>query len=244
MKENPYDNPRFFEQYSRMDRSKMGLAGAGEWPALKAMLPELAGKRVLDLGCGYGWHCRYALERGAREVVGVDISQRMLEQARCRTISERCRYLHMAMEDIDFPEACFDVVISSLALHYVRDYADVLRRVAVCLKSGGDFVFSVEHPVFTAYGNQDWYRDGEGRALHWPVDRYFLEGERQAVFLGETMVKYHRTLTGYVDPLQRAGFTLTGLVEPQPTEQMLIEIAGMADELRRPMMLILAAKRL
>lgn len=227
-----------------MDRSKMGLAGAGEWPALKAMLPELAGKRVLDLGCGYGWHCRYALEQGAREVVGVDISQRMLEQARCRTISERCRYLHMAMEDIDFPEACFDVVISSLALHYVRDYADVLRRVAVCLKSGGDFVFSVEHPVFTAYGNQDWYRDGEGRALHWPVDRYFLEGERQAVFLGETMVKYHRTLTGYVDPLQRAGFTLTGLAEPQPTEQMLIEIAGMADELRRPMMLILAAKRL
>lgn len=244
MKENPYDNPRFFEQYSRMNRSKMGLAGAGEWPALKAMLPELAGKRVLDLGCGYGWHCRYALEQGAREVVGVDISQRMLEQARCRTISERCRYLHMAMEDIDFPEACFDVVISSLALHYVRDYADVLRRVAVCLKSGGDFVFSVEHPVFTAYGNQDWYRDGEGRALHWPVDRYFLEGERQAVFLGETMVKYHRTLTGYVDPLQRAGFTLTGLAEPQPTEQMLIEIAGMADELRRPMMLILAAKRL
>lgn len=244
MKENPYDNPRFFDQYSQMDRSKKGLAGAGEWPALKAMLPEMAGKRVLDLGCGYGWHCRYALEQGAREVVGVDISQRMLEEARCRTTSERCRYLHMAMEDIDFPEACFDVVISSLALHYVRDYADVLRRVATCLKRGGDFVFSVEHPVFTAYGNQDWYRDGEGRALHWPVDRYFMEGERQAVFLGETMTKYHRTLTGYVEPLQRAGFALTGLVEPQPTEQMLSEIAGMADELRRPMMLILAAKRL
>ena len=208
------------------------------------MLPEMAGKRVLDLGCGYGWHCRYALEQGAREVVGVDISQRMLEEARCRTTPERCRYLHMAMEDIDFPEACFDVVISSLALHYVRDYADVLRRVATCLKRGGDFVFSVEHPVFTAYGNQDWYRDGEGRALHWPVDRYFMEGERQAVFLGETMTKYHRTLTGYVEPLQRAGFALTGLVEPQPTEQMLSEIAGMADELRRPMMLILAAKRL
>lgn len=244
MKENPYDNPRFFDQYSQMDRSKKGLAGAGEWPALKAMLPEMAGKRVLDLGCGYGWHCRYALEQGAREVVGVDISQRMLEEARCRTTPERCRYLHMAMEDIDFPEACFDVVISSLALHYVRDYADVLRRVAACLKRGGDFVFSVEHPVFTAYGNQDWYRDGEGRALHWPVDRYFMEGERQAVFLGETMTKYHRTLTGYVEPLQRAGFALTGLVEPQPTEQMLSEIAGMADELRRPMMLILAAKRL
>ena len=61
MKENSYDNPRFFTQYSRMDRSRKGLAGAGEWPTLKTMLPALAGKRVLDLGCGYGWHCRYCL---------------------------------------------------------------------------------------------------------------------------------------------------------------------------------------
>lgn len=158
----------------------MGLAGRGRVAGAEGDAPELAGKRVLDLGCGYGWHCRYALEQGAREVVGVDISQRMLEQARCRTISERCRYLHMAMEDIDFPEACFDVVISSLALHYVRDYADVLRRVAVCLKSGGDFVFSVEHPVFTAYGNQDWYRDGEGRARtgRW-TDIFWRESARR-----------------------------------------------------------------
>ena len=58
------------------------------------------------------------------------------------------------------------------------------------------------------------------------------------------MTKYHRTLTGYVKPLMEAGFALTGLAEPQPTEQMLSEVAGMADELRRPMMLILAAKRL
>ncbi len=243
MKENPYDNPAFFDAYSQMERSKKGLAGAGEWPALKALLPELAGKRVLDLGCGYGWHCRYALDRGADEVVGVDLSQRMLEQARLRTNSERCHYLQMAIEDVDFPPAYFDVVISSLALHYVEDYEGVLRRVAACLKVGGDFVFSVEHPVFTAYGNQDWYRDGSGKALHWPVDRYFFPGERQAVFLGETMTKYHRTLTGYVEPLLQAGFALRGLVEPQPTEQMLAEIAGMADELRRPMMLILAAKR-
>ena len=244
MKENPYDNPSFFTQYSRMDRSRKGLAGAGEWPTLKTMLPALAGKRVLDLGCGYGWHCRYALEQGAAEAVGVDLSQRMLEEAARRTTSERCRYLRMAMEDIDFPRESFDVAISSLALHYVADYAGVLRRVAACLKSGGDFVFSVEHPVFTAYGNQDWYRDSAGQALHWPVDRYFLEGERQAVFLGERMTKYHRTLTGYVKPLMEAGFALTGLAEPQPTEQMLSEVAGMADELRRPMMLILAAKRL
>ena len=60
MKENKYDDSVFFEQYSHMPRSEQGLSAAGEWPALKALLPELAGKRVLDLGCGFGWHCRYA----------------------------------------------------------------------------------------------------------------------------------------------------------------------------------------
>ena len=55
MKENKYDDSVFFEQYSHMPRSEQGLSAAGEWPALKALLPELAGKRVLDLGCGFGW---------------------------------------------------------------------------------------------------------------------------------------------------------------------------------------------
>ena len=69
MKENPYDNPEFFEKYSQMDRSKKGLSGAGEWAALKELLPDFSGKRVLDLGCGYGWHCAYAAEHGAVSVV-------------------------------------------------------------------------------------------------------------------------------------------------------------------------------
>ena len=60
MKENKYDEERFFEKYSQMDRSRKGLQGAGEWPALEKMLPPFAGRDVLDLGCGYGWHCRYA----------------------------------------------------------------------------------------------------------------------------------------------------------------------------------------
>ena len=65
MKKSPYDRERFFEKYSQMDRSRLGLAGAGEWESLEPLLPDFAGKRVLDLGCGYGWHCAYALEHGA-----------------------------------------------------------------------------------------------------------------------------------------------------------------------------------
>ena len=82
MKENRYDDPVFFDQYANMARSVHGLQGAGEWNALKAMLPELKCADVLDLGCGYGWHCRYAIEHGARSVTGIDISEKMLEKAR------------------------------------------------------------------------------------------------------------------------------------------------------------------
>ena len=82
MKENKYDEINFFEQYSAMDRSKQGLKGAGEWYVLRKMLPDFTGKDVLDMGCGFGWHCRYAIENGARSVIGIDISEKMLEKAK------------------------------------------------------------------------------------------------------------------------------------------------------------------
>ena len=74
MKENKYDDEIFFNQYSQMSRSVDGLKGAGEWHVLQKMLPDFQGKRVLDLGCGFGWHCRYAVEHGASHVVGIDLS--------------------------------------------------------------------------------------------------------------------------------------------------------------------------
>jgi hypothetical protein len=87
--------------------------------------------------------------------------------------------------------------------------------------SGGDFIFSVEHPIFTAYGAQDWYCDAQGKRLHWPVDQYFSEGMRRAVFLGEEVIKYHKTLTTYVNILINSGFEITGLIEPTPEENIL-----------------------
>ena len=243
MKENKYDDSVFFEQYSHMPRSEQGLSAAGEWPALKALLPELAGKRVLDLGCGFGWHCRYAAEHGAARVLGTDLSQRMLERARAMTDSPVVEYRRAAIEDTRPAPAAWDVVLSSLALHYVEDYAGVCRMVWDALSPGGWFIFSAEHPVFTAQGPQDWQRDAGGAPLHWPVDRYFEQGPRDAVFLGEHMRKYHRTVTGYVQPLLARGFALEALVEPQPAREMLDAVPGMADELRRPMMLILKARK-
>lgn len=241
MKENKYDNERFFDQYSQMSRSVEGLKGAGEWHILKNMLPDFQGTRVLDLGCGFGWHCKYAVENGASSVTGIDLSEKMLEEAKNRNDSPLIEYKCMAVEDFDFMPNTFDVVISSLTFHYLESFDDICRKVNRCLSRGGIFVFSVEHPIFTAYGSQDWYYDEKGNRLHWPVDRYFSEGKRKATFLGEEVVKFHKTLTNYVNSLIRSGFEITGLVEPEPENTLLSAIPGMRDELRRPMMLLISA---
>lgn len=240
MKENIYDKESFYEKYSKMERSQKGLAGAGEWRTLERLMPDFAEKRLLDLGCGYGWHCMYAAEKGAKKVTGIDLSEKMLETARQKTKSDRVEYLRMAMEDVDFPADSFDIVFSSLAFHYVRDYKALVEQIYRMLAPGGVFLFSVEHPVFTAYGSQDWYYDGEGGILHFPVDNYFYEGGREAVFLGEKVTKYHRTLTVYLNTLLETGFILQNIVEPQPPEDMMA-LPGMKDEMRRPMMLIIKA---
>ena len=67
---NEYDNEKFFNEYAKMPRSKEGLSAAGEWHQLKTLFPEVRGKRVLDIGCGYGWHCRFSAEQGGKAGIG------------------------------------------------------------------------------------------------------------------------------------------------------------------------------
>lgn len=242
MKENKYDNTGFFEKYSKMERSQNGLAGAGEWETLRSILPDFKDKSVLDLGCGYGWHCIYAAEQGAKNIVGLDISEKMLEIAKEKTEQQNIEYLCSAIEDADFPEKSFDVVISSLAFHYIENFENAVKKIKYFLKNKGEFVFSVEHPVFTSQGSQDWFYDENGNILHFPVDNYFLEGKRNAVFLGESVVKYHKTLTTYLNTLLENGFVITAIKEPRPSESFIQKDMNMENELRRPMMLLVSAK--
>lgn len=235
-----YDDPVFFAQYAQMSRSRQGLAAAGEWPQFSRMFPPLEGRRVLDLGCGYGWHCRFAAEQGAKEVLGLDLSEKMLEKA--RSMGGGIRYRLCGIEDYEYPKAAWDLVVSNLALHYVEDLDRVFALVHRTLAEGGAFLFNIEHPVFTAGVGQDWVRGPDGVSLYWPVDGYFLPGERSTNFLGCPVVKQHHTLTQILMGLRRAGFALDWVEEAQPPENML-DLPGMKDELRRPMMLMVRAQR-
>ncbi|MET3292247.1 UNVERIFIED_CONTAM: SAM-dependent methyltransferase [Brevibacillus sp. OAP136] len=242
MKQNKYDEDQFFAAYQQMPRSLKGLDAAGEWHVLQSLLPDLRDKRVLDLGCGYGWHCRYAREHHARSVVGVDLSENMLQKARELTDDPAITYMRMPIEDIVFLPEQFDVVISSLAFHYVVSFADICQKVHRYLTPGGDFIFSVEHPIFTSRQEQSWHMDEAGNRLHWPVDHYQAEGLRQTTFLTDNVVKYHRTISTYFNDLIEAGFTIQTVKEPLPPEEWMSD-PMMADEARRPMFLIVSARK-
>ncbi|WP_458352719.1 class I SAM-dependent methyltransferase [Peribacillus frigoritolerans] len=241
MKQNKYDDANFFTAYEQMPRSVKGLEAAGEWHVLKELIPNLRNKTVLDLGCGFGWHCRFAREQQASSVVGVDISDNMLQRARDKTDDPCISYIKMPIEDIDFSGSEFDVVISSLAFHYIESFEAICKKVHDCLKPGGTFVFSVEHPIFTSRNEQAWYDDDYGNHLHWPVDNYQYEGVRETTFLTENVVKYHRTISTYMNDLIGAGFSIKAVKEPMPSDDMLKRVPEMKDENRRPMFLMISA---
>jgi SAM-dependent methyltransferase len=239
MKQNKYDEPEFFAEYSRMPRSIHGLGAGMEWETFQALLPDLRDKRVLDLGCGFGWHCRYVHEHGATKVVGIDLSEKMLARARATTDAPEIEYRRCAIEDIEVSANEFDIVISSLALHYIEAFDLVCRRIHDGLTPQGLLLFSVEHPIFTALPAQDWYYGLNGERLHWPLDNYQMEGRRQTNWLTDNVIKYHRTVATYVNTLIETGFRITRLEEPKPAPE--IVEADVQDQSRRPPFLVVAA---
>src|SRR6476646_6076294 len=121
MPQNIYDDPNFFQGYSQLRRSREGLTGAPEWQVLREMLPPMQGLRVLDLACGFGAFSRWAREQAARGVVGVDLSEKMLNEARTRTSDTSVAYYLAEMENLGLTDASFDLIYSALALHYIQD---------------------------------------------------------------------------------------------------------------------------
>lgn len=241
MKQNIYDDTDFFESYGKMPRSVDGLNSAGEWHVLKNMLPDFKGKSVLDLGCGYGWHCIYAKEQGAERVIGIDLSQKMIDKAKENSKNLSIDYYQMPVEDIDFKEEQFDVIFSSLTFHYIENLEAVFRKINRFLKKGGSFVFSMEHPVFTSIAEQDWFTNEDGSRLHWPVDHYQEEGIRQTNFLGHKVIKYHRTVASIINTVINSGFGIQQISEPKPSEEIIEKYAEMKDELRRPIFIMVSA---
>jgi SAM-dependent methyltransferase len=239
---NIYDNDLFFAGYSQLRRSVEGLSGAPEWPALRAMLPAMEGLSVVDLGCGFGWFCRFAREAGARHVLGLDISERMLGRARETTADADIVYQRADLDHLDLPAATFDLAYSALALHYILNLSDLLEATHRALVPGGRLVFSVEHPLYTAPSRPDWLEDDTGRK-RWLLDRYLDEGARSTNWLADGVIKQHRTVATYLNLLLELGFALRRVEEWGPTDAQIAAHPEWSIERDRPPFLLVSASR-
>lgn len=232
-----YDDKDIFEAYARLPRSLGGLGAMPEWPALQAMLPDLHNRRVLDLGCGFGWFCRWAREQGATRVLGVDVSERMLERAHDTTNDTAIDYIKADLETLNLPQSTFDLAYSALALHYVVELERLFGEVHRALNPGGAFVFCVEHPISTA-----------PTSAGLSIDSYQTQGPRGAhARTGDTQgsgaVKQHRTFGTYLKLLLAAGFSLSAVEEWRPAEAQAESGPVAAEAQERPIFLLISARR-
>lgn len=249
MAQNIYDDDTFFDAYGQLPRSVHGLDGAPEWPTLRALVGDVTGRRVIDLGCGYGWFCRWAADAGASSVTGIDLSERMLATARSwdRTGAadpgrNDIAYARQDLDQLDLAPGSYDLASNSLTMHYLVDLDRFLATVHGALVPGGRFVFSAEHPLFTAPSHPGFVTSPHGRSV-WPVDRYLDEGPRTTDWLAPGVVKQHRTIGTYVTGLLTAGFTLTDLVEWGPDAEQIAAEPTWSVERDRPPFLLVAARR-
>ena len=241
MAQNIYDRTDFFAGYSQLRRSIDGLDGAVEWPSVRSLLPDVAGLRIVDLGCGFGWFCRWAKEQGAAEVLGLDMSEKMLSRARSWP-GAGIRYEVSDLERFELSPTRFDLAYSSLALHYVENLAQLFATVHGALAPGGCFVFSIEHPIYMAPSRPGWSVDAEGRRT-WPVDGYLIEGPRTTDWLAKGVVKHHRTLGTTLNLLIRSGFQVEHVEEFCPSDEQIAMRPELAEELDRPMFLLVRGRR-
>ncbi|MFT3951253.1 MAG: class I SAM-dependent methyltransferase [Oscillospiraceae bacterium] len=245
-KQNIYDEEAMFAGYATLRARPDNANDLVETPAMLALLPELTGKTVLDLGCGAGGHCAEYARRGAKRVLGTDISEKMLAAAREHNIHPAIEYRRMAMEDVAALGETFDVVCSSLAMHYVKDFHALMRAIFAVTNPGGMLVFSQESPLTSCYCDADgarWERDENGEKRCARLAHYGEEGERVSEWFIEGVVEYHRMFSTVINDLAQAGFLVEQLSEAVPDAEFCRRYPLYTDNVHRPDFLLVRARK-
>jgi SAM-dependent methyltransferase len=211
-----------------------------EKPDLLELIGEVAGLRILDLGSGAAEIGRALLAAGARGYVGVEPSRNMLREARATLAGTSGEVVDATIEAYPYSSAAFDLVTSRLALHYVDDIAATFRQVFGALVAGGRFVFSVEHPVLTSCNRS---RPDDRMRQDWIVDDYHVSGRRVTRWIGQDVVKFHRSVSEYFEALTGAGFVVEGLREGRPLRERFQSEETFRRRLRIPLFLVMAARK-
>jgi ubiquinone/menaquinone biosynthesis C-methylase UbiE len=207
-------------------------------PAMFKMVGNIKGKRVLDLACGEGYNTRIIAKKGAK-VIGTDFSKEMID---CAIKQEEKDKLGIAYYVCDagklalFKNCTFDIATCFMALQDIENYLKAIKEVYRILKNQGRFIFVIPHPwserrmigkkLITGWGLRQG-TESKQNALYFQVDRYFdqyryiINWNMKRLTKHFKSMAFHRTLTDYCNALAKAGFLISRLIEPKPTQKRL-----------------------
>ena len=248
MKQNIYDNKNFSGEYDKMRKEKKGYNANDliEIPTFRSMLPNVKNKSILDLGCGYGETDKYLKELGATYVLGIDISEHMIDIANKENKIDGLEYKVMPMEEINAIDKKFDIIISSLAFHYIKDYNKLIKDIYNLLDENGILLFSQEHPMVLATIKEPYVSDSKidiNNKRFYLLSDYNRSGIREMLWNGEKVIKYHRTISELINGLVDAGFIIDEIKEPTPSEEAIEKVPKYIYQYDRPYFIFIKAHK-
>ena len=211
-------------------------------PAIFSIMGDIAGKTILDAGCGEGYLSRLLAEKCSR-VVAVDYSEKMLSIAKSKTEQKNIEYNHATLEDLSIiPSHTIDMAISITVFQDVPDYIAAIKEINRVLKPSGTFILVTTHPCFSAPVH-GWHMDEHGYKMFWKTDNYFTEGLNKSLWAdsegNKRLIYFHRTLETYFDAITNNGFYIKNIKEPKPSKKGILKYPWLMNDMRVAHYLIL-----
>jgi len=213
-------NKNFQEWLSKKGFSHSHL----EKPAMYSQLGNIKEKTVLCLGCGAGEECAHIKSLGVKKVIGIDISKSLIKKA--KENYPELEFYVMDMENLKFPKYSFDLVYSSLVLHYVKDWTKTLIQVRKVLKKNGTFLFSTHNPVYwSAYKKEDkkqrmrilgYKQDKKTNKIEIYGDYLNIRKINDVWFENFRVTYYHKPFSSIIKDIIKSGFYIVNCIEPKP----------------------------
>ncbi|MBU1245959.1 MAG: class I SAM-dependent methyltransferase [Nanoarchaeota archaeon] len=205
--------------------NKKGLAHSHlEKPAMYSLLGNVRGKTILCLGCGAGEECAYIKSLGAKKVIGVDISKGLIKLAK-RNFPD-IEFKVMDMEKLKFAKSSFDLIYSSLVLHYVKNWVRVFNEVKKVLKKNGVFLFSTHHPAYSSAlkkikGNEKlqilgYKRNNKTKKIEVYGDYLRDRKISEIWFKNFKVTYYYKSFSSIMKDILKSNFKITDCIEPRP----------------------------
>lgn len=221
-KQNIYDNNAFFDNFKEIRDNEVNYNDLVETPILLSMLPDVNGKNVLDIGCGMGQHAKQYSDMGAKSVLGIDISEKMLAYAKEHNAASGIKYQRGTLEELILINGKFDLITSSLVFDYAENFDKLVKDTCSLMEDDGEFVFSMSHPMSTAYDGTipRFTRSETGERIYANINNYFMEGLRKITWVVDDYELYHRTISSIINSLCNAGLIIEECQESRVSEEI------------------------